>query len=101
MRIPIDEEPEPLPAAIPVLPRRWVVERTCAWQDVIIVAWAGLRGVLSLAAELALLELTAAGTSFPAYDLIIFLTFSVILTTLVGQGSEFGLPNSLVGRSRR
>ena len=45
-----------------------------------IIAWAGMRGVVSLAAALAL------PTGFPERDLIIFLTFAVILATLVGQG---------------
>jgi CPA1 family monovalent cation:H+ antiporter len=45
-----------------------------------IVAWAGMRGVVSLAAALAL------GPGFPERDLLIFLTFAVILATLVGQG---------------
>ena len=53
---------------------------------VTIVAWSGMRGVVSLAASLAL-PLTVAGSSpFPNRDLIIFLTFCVILATLVLQG---------------
>lgn len=31
VRVPVDQEPPPLPAEWPVLPRRWVVERTFAW----------------------------------------------------------------------
>lgn len=31
VRLPADQEPPPLPARMPVLPRRWVVERTLAW----------------------------------------------------------------------
>jgi CPA1 family monovalent cation:H+ antiporter len=49
-------------------------------RNVFIVSWAGMRGVVSLAAALAL------PLSFPQRDLIIFLAFSVILATLVGQG---------------
>ncbi|HET7031146.1 MAG TPA: Na+/H+ antiporter [Candidatus Limnocylindrales bacterium] len=45
-----------------------------------IIGWAGMRGVVSLAAALAL------PIDFPERDLIIFLTFAVILATLVGQG---------------
>jgi CPA1 family monovalent cation:H+ antiporter len=45
-----------------------------------IIAWAGMRGVVSLAAALAL------PLDFPERDLVIFLTFAVILATLVGQG---------------
>jgi CPA1 family monovalent cation:H+ antiporter len=53
---------------------------------VTIVAWSGMRGVVSLAAALAL-PLTVAGSGpFPNRNLIIFLTFCVILATLVLQG---------------
>ena len=31
VRCPVDEEPPPMPTGFPVLPRRWVVERTFAW----------------------------------------------------------------------
>lgn len=31
VRTPADQEPEPMPAGLPILPRRWVVERTFAW----------------------------------------------------------------------
>jgi Na+/H+ antiporter len=53
---------------------------------VFIVAWAGMRGVVSLAAALALPLTVESGAPFPERDLIIFLTFAVILATLVGQG---------------
>src|SRR5688500_7707316 len=53
---------------------------------VTIVAWSGMRGVVSLAAALAL-PLTVAGDQpFPNRSLILFLTFSVIFSTLVLQG---------------
>jgi CPA1 family monovalent cation:H+ antiporter len=57
-----------------------------AWQHVTLVAWTGMRGVVSLAAALALPLTTQSGLTFPGRDLILFLTFSVILTTLVVQG---------------
>ena len=50
------------------------------WQAPAVIAWAGIRGAVSLAAALAL------PTNFPGRDLIVFLTFAVILVTLVGQG---------------
>jgi Na+/H+ antiporter len=53
---------------------------------VTIVAWSGMRGVVSLAAALALPLTIAGSTPFPNRDLIIFLTFCVILATLVLQG---------------
>ena len=51
-----------------------------------IVAWAGMRGAVSLAAALAVPLTTNAGNPFPQRDLIVFLTFCVILGTLVFQG---------------
>lgn len=56
------------------------------WQAVLIVGWTGMRGVVSLAAALALPDSLADGTPFPGRDLILFFTFSVILATLVAQG---------------
>ncbi len=56
------------------------------WRHVTIVAWTGMRGVVSLAAALALPLTTRDGSAFPGRDLILFLTFIVILVTLVVQG---------------
>jgi monovalent cation/hydrogen antiporter len=56
------------------------------WRRVTIVAWTGMRGVVSLAAAMALPVALPNGSPFPERDLILFLTFSVILTTLVLQG---------------
>ncbi|HET7521294.1 MAG TPA: Na+/H+ antiporter, partial [Candidatus Limnocylindria bacterium] len=47
---------------------------------VAILGWSGMRGVVSLAAGLTLLH------DFPSRDLLVFLTFAVILATLLGQG---------------
>jgi Na+/H+ antiporter len=55
-------------------------------RNVLIVGWAGMRGVVSLAAALAIPLEVDGGAPFPQRDLVIFLTFSVILATLVGQG---------------
>jgi CPA1 family monovalent cation:H+ antiporter len=49
-------------------------------------AWAGMRGAVSLAAALALPLRTDAGTPLPGRELILFITFAVILVTLIGQG---------------
>ena len=56
------------------------------WRNHAVVAWAGMRGVVSLAAALAIPLRTDTGAPFPQRDLLIFLSFSVILVTLVGQG---------------
>lgn len=53
---------------------------------VFVVGWTGMRGVVALAAALALPELLANGSPFPRRNIIIFLTFCVILVTLVLQG---------------
>ncbi len=55
-------------------------------RNVFLVSWAGMRGVVSLAAALALPRTLPDGSPFPERDLLIFLTFAVILATLVGQG---------------
>ena len=52
----------------------------------LLVAWTGMRGAVSLAAALALPLTTHAGRQFDERNLIIFLTFCVILGTLVVQG---------------
>ncbi|MDQ3850248.1 MAG: Na+/H+ antiporter [Actinomycetota bacterium] len=52
----------------------------------LVVAWSGMRGAVSLAAALALPLQTDAGLPFPERDLIVFLTFAVIFSTLVVQG---------------
>jgi CPA1 family monovalent cation:H+ antiporter len=51
-----------------------------------LVSWAGMRGGVSLAAALAIPLTTDTGAPFPGRDLILFLTFCVILVTLVVQG---------------
>jgi Na+/H+ antiporter len=56
------------------------------WRNVAIVAWSGMRGVISLAAVFALPLTLTNGVAFPARNYILFFTFAVILTTLVLQG---------------
>jgi CPA1 family monovalent cation:H+ antiporter len=55
-------------------------------RQVFVVGWTGMRGVVSLAAAIALPATLANGVPFTQRNLIIFLTFSVILVTLVLQG---------------
>jgi CPA1 family monovalent cation:H+ antiporter len=50
------------------------------------LAFSGVRGIVSLAAALAIPFATDSGAPFPRRNLILFVTFSVILVTLVGQG---------------
>lgn len=55
-------------------------------RQIFVTGWTGMRGVIALAAALSLPESLADGSPFPQRNLIIFLTFSVILVTLVLQG---------------
>ena len=61
-------------------------DRVPPWRNVVIIAWCGMRGVISLAAAFALPFVLPNGSPFPGRNYILFLTFSVILTTLVFQG---------------
>ncbi len=54
------------------------------WSHRMVLSWAGMRGVVSLAAALAL------PAEFPGRDLILFLAFCAILSTLVLQGTTLG-----------
>jgi len=54
--------------------------------ELTIMGWCGMRGIVSLAAALALPLTLPNGDPFPYRDLIIFVTFVVIVATLVGQG---------------
>jgi CPA1 family monovalent cation:H+ antiporter len=71
---------------------RWLSPRIRAreprppWRDVAVFGWCGMRGVVSLAAALAVPHTLPNSTEFPERDLILFFTFCVILVTLVGQG---------------
>ncbi len=56
------------------------------WQWPFMLGFTGVRGIVSLAAALAIPFTMDNGRPFPDRDLILFLTFSVILVTLVGQG---------------
>jgi CPA1 family monovalent cation:H+ antiporter len=55
-------------------------------RNIAVVAWCGMRGVVSLAAALAIPHVLPDGRPFPGRDLILFFTFCIILITLVGQG---------------
>lgn len=55
-------------------------------RNMVVFGWAGMRGVVSMAAALALPLTLETGESFPHRNLVIFITFCVILITLVAQG---------------
>ncbi|HEX8093847.1 Na+/H+ antiporter [Jatrophihabitans sp.] len=56
------------------------------WRETVVVWWAGMRGVATVALALAIPPVTDAGAPFPARDRILFIAFSVVLVTLVLQG---------------
>jgi Na+/H+ antiporter len=56
------------------------------WRSVTVVGWAGMRGVVTLALALAIPTEVAGGEPFPDRNLVVFLAFTVIVVTLVGQG---------------
>lgn len=55
-------------------------------RNIAVVGWCGMRGVVSLAAALAVPHVLPNGKPFPERDLVLFFTFCIILMTLVGQG---------------
>lgn len=75
------------------VPRLFGRRRTEAdgWKSVLLIAWAGMRGVVSLASALSLPLLMTDGSAFPRRDLVLFITFVVILATLVLQGLSLPL----------
>jgi len=67
------------------------------WKGPLIISWAGMRGVVSLATALSIPILMTDGTAFPYRNLIIFITFVVIFITLVVQGLTLPLIIKLIG----
>jgi len=67
------------------------------WKNVLIVAWTGTRGVISLATALAIPLTLQDGSAFPKRQSIIFLAFVVIFVTLVVQGLTLPLLIRLLG----
>jgi monovalent cation/hydrogen antiporter len=71
---------------------RWLVpsikryDPSPPWQQPFLLAFTGIRGIVSLAAALAIPFTVADGSPFPERDLILILTFCVLFVTLVGEG---------------
>ncbi len=71
---------------------RWLVpairrvDPSPPWQWPFVLAFTGVRGIVSLTAALAIPFTIADGSPFPDRDMILFLTFCVIIVTLVGEG---------------
>ncbi|HZO93435.1 MAG TPA: Na+/H+ antiporter [Candidatus Baltobacteraceae bacterium] len=60
------------------------------WTSLTVIGWTGMRGIVSLAAALALPYRDANGAPFPERNAIVFVTFVAIFVTLVGQGLTLG-----------
>jgi CPA1 family monovalent cation:H+ antiporter len=75
-----------------VMPGAWIASllpsnrEALSPKSALLVGWAGMRGVLALAAAFSLPEHLRDGIPFPQRSMIIYLTFCVIFTTLVLQG---------------
>jgi CPA1 family monovalent cation:H+ antiporter len=80
-----------------LLPRRAGRDPAPSWRGVTVVSWAGMRGAVSLAAALALPVQLGPGRPFAERDLFVFVTFCVIVVTLVGQGLSLPLVARALG----
>nr|WP_239520440.1 Na+/H+ antiporter [Blastococcus saxobsidens] len=69
-------------------PARGRAERLSG-REIVVLSWAGTRGVISLAAIFTLPVVTADGEPFPDRALLLFCAFLAVLVTLVGQGVTF------------
>ncbi|HEY6640817.1 Na+/H+ antiporter [Povalibacter sp.] len=80
-----------------VFPGAWLVygihtrilrkrETPPSWRGTLVIGWSGMRGVVALAAAISLPHVLDNGKPFPGRNIIILITFCVILVTLVGQG---------------
>jgi len=58
-------------------------------REIVVLSWAGTRGVISLAAIFTVPLTASGGRPFPGRDLLLFCTFVVVVVTLVGQGATF------------
>jgi len=67
------------------------------WQWPVLLGWAGMRGAVSLTAALAIPLTVRGGAPFPDRELVVFLTFCVILATLVLQGGTVPLVARALG----
>ncbi|TXS50949.1 Na+/H+ antiporter [Streptomyces sp. t39] len=80
-----------------LLPAAWLAKRLhrkrdydedvpTSWRETVVLWWAGMRGVASVALALAIPLTTDAGDEFPLRGEIVFIAFAVIMATLVCQG---------------
>jgi CPA1 family monovalent cation:H+ antiporter len=80
-----------------LLPATWLAKRLhtkrdydeeipVSWRETVVMWWAGMRGVASVALALAIPLKTDDGSPFPGREEIVFIAFAVIMATLVFQG---------------
>jgi Na+/H+ antiporter len=71
-----------------LVPKRLrTTESAPSFSELVVTGWAGMRGTITLAAALSIPHLLPDGTPFPARDIVIFLSFGVIVSTLLLQGT--------------
>lgn len=70
-----------------LFPRLRRTETPPTWQAVLVTGWAGMRGTITLAAALSIPLVQADGRPFPGRDIVIFLSFGVVVVTLLLQGT--------------
>jgi Na+/H+ antiporter len=70
-------------------------------RGVFVIGWTGMRGVIALAAAISLPHVLSDGRPFPERDVIIFLTFCIILVTLVVQGLSLPILIRKLGLARK
>lgn len=87
-------------ATLRAIRRRRHMKMEPAWNEGALVAWAGMRGGDSLVIALAIPFYAQSGQPVAARNLIIFITFFVILVTLVGQGMTLSRVVKLLGLHR-
>jgi CPA1 family monovalent cation:H+ antiporter len=65
-------------------------DRALTGREIMVLSWAGTRGVITLAAIFTLPLTITGGRPFPDRDLLLFCAYVVVVVTLVGQGVTFG-----------
>ena len=83
-----DEEDDAVPGETAARRQARASERLTG-REIVVLSWAGTRGVITLAAIFTLPRLTDVGAPFPDRDLLLFCAYLVVLVTLVGQGITF------------
>jgi NhaP-type Na+/H+ or K+/H+ antiporter len=85
-----DSEPDRRPGSSAAGLGRFTSPGRLTGREIVVLSWAGTRGVISLAAIFTLPLVTDQGEPFPDRNLLLFCAFLTVLVTLVGQGLTFG-----------